>query len=183
MTSSERRRWLALGGAAIAATAAGAWFASRRLAPQLPADDVVNAFFASKFNDGTGQPVAMDSFRGRTLVLNFWATWCPPCIDEMPELSALQNDFTPVNAQVLGIGVDSAANIAEFARKTQIAYPVLVTGAAGVEWARRFGDLAGALPYTVVITSDGKIADTVLGRIQPEKLRKQVLQLARTQRN
>lgn len=181
--TTNRRTLLTLGTAAIAATAAGAWFADRRLSPQPPADDVVGDFLATQFNDGAGQPQPMSAYRGRLLVLNFWATWCPPCIEEIPELSAMQPAFTAANAQILGIGVDSAANIAEFARKTEMAYPVLVTGAAGVEWARRFGDLAGALPYTVVITPDGKIAETILGRIRADTLRNRVLQLAQVPRN
>lgn len=129
----------------------------------------VQALFAQALPDAGGTSHALSQWQGKTLVVNFWATWCAPCVEEMPELSALQRENSKV--QVIGIGIDSPANISAFANKLKIAYPVYVAGMSGTDLARQFGNSAGGLPYTVVIGADGQVKKTYLGRLKYQQLR------------
>lgn len=113
----------------------------------------------------------MSQWRGRLLVVNFWATWCAPCVEEMPELQKVQHDYASRGVAVIGLGIDNAAAIRRFRDEQQIALPLLVAGAGGSEIARQFGNPSGALPYTVLIDRDGRIVQARLGRIREQELR------------
>jgi peroxiredoxin len=121
--------------------------------------------------DSGGKQRKMSEWQGKTLLLNFWATWCPPCVSEMPELVALQNDWGSKNLQVVGIGIDSPSNIREFAEKHQITYPLLLGGLEGSELSRQFGNQSGGLPFTILIGPDGSVRQTYMGRLDMEKVR------------
>jgi len=171
----------------LAATALGVWFGVQRhaLAPLAPntGADAVRALRAQSLPDPQGRAVPLTTFDGRLLVVNFWATWCPPCVEEMPALSALQRELDgstgEPRAQILGIGVDSAAKIAEFANKHQITYPVLVAGAGGLDMLREFGNDSGGLPFTLVIDAKGRIIDRISGTVDIGRLREQLRTLQR----
>jgi thiol-disulfide isomerase/thioredoxin len=111
------------------------------------------------------------------LLVNFWAPWCGPCVQEMPELSALAIGEEGKKLQVIGIGIDSPTNIAEFSDKYKITYPVLVAGMSGTELSRQFGNSGGGLPYTVLIGADGQVKKTYLGRLKFDELRKDLATL------
>lgn len=168
-TPKRRRAWLA-GGVAVGAAAVGAAIGWRRLAPGAPADDAVALLLGQTLPDAQGAPLALARFAGRPLVINFWATWCPPCVEEMPELSALHRELSPRGLQMVGIGIDSPAKIAEFARKTPVSYPLVVAGMGGTELSRRFGNGTGALPFTVLVDRRGQIAHRILGRVDITRL-------------
>ncbi|HMM52676.1 MAG TPA: TlpA disulfide reductase family protein [Burkholderiaceae bacterium] len=104
------------------------------------------------------QPVALARLRGHPTGANFWATWCPPCVEEMPELSDISDKFRVRRLQVVRVGIDSASNIGQFTRKTPVRYPLLVAGNSGLALMRRLGNTAGALPFTVVLARDGSVA-------------------------
>jgi peroxiredoxin len=171
----SRRRWLTAGLAAGFA-ALGAWVAWRRFSPSAATDDAVALMYGQTLPDHAGQAYDLGQLRGRTVVLNFWATWCPPCIEEMPELAELHLEIASRNATVIGIGVDSAANVREFAEKHRFPYPLLVAGMGGTELARQFGNTIGALPFTAVIDPRGRIVERKLGRIRIDALRAVVRQ-------
>ena len=127
----------------------GGYFGLKRLEPETPRDMVAASFFAQSLPDSKNKPQNMAQWKGKPLLLNFWATWCAPCVQEMPELSALQAEIAPKSIQILGIGIDSPSAILEFSTKYQISYPLYVAGMGGSELSRQFGNQAGGLPFTV----------------------------------
>jgi thiol-disulfide isomerase/thioredoxin len=142
-----------------------------------PASNATAQLLAQTLPDAGGQPQSLSQWQGKHLVVNFWATWCAPCVEEMPELTTLQSEIAPRNIQILGIGIDSSANIAEFSTKYKIGYPLYVAGMEGTQLSREFGNQAGGLPFTVLIGSDGKIRKTYLGRLKMDELRKDLAKL------
>ncbi|MFL9894779.1 TlpA family protein disulfide reductase [Paraburkholderia sp. RL17-381-BIF-C] len=119
-----------------------------------------------------GKPQTLSSLKGHPIVVNFWASWCGPCVEEMPALSQLQRDYAGKGIQFVGLGVDSDKNVQAFLQKVKVAYPVYVTGFGGADLARAFGNTAGGLPFTVVIDAKGEIRSTKLGQIDPQALKK-----------
>ncbi len=147
--------------AAALLVAGGVWAAA----------DPVRGLVAQPLPDADGKAQALSQWRGKPVLVNFWAPWCAPCVQEMPELSALQQEYAGKDLQIIGVGIDSPSNIAQFAAKFKIAYPLYVAGLDGTELARQLGNNAGALPYTVLIGADGRIRKTYLGRLKFEQLR------------
>ncbi|HEY8607288.1 MAG TPA: TlpA disulfide reductase family protein [Noviherbaspirillum sp.] len=155
----------------------GVYLGHRQTAP-LPAEAAaVQALLAQTMNDSSGTPQSLSQWKGRAMVVNFWATWCAPCVDEMPELSALQQELAPRQVQILGIGIDSPANIAEFGTKYKISYPLYAGGMTGTELSRRFGNQAGGLPFTVLIDKQGAVRKTYIGRLKMDELKKDLASL------
>lgn len=141
---------------------------------QAPAADFRRAtddLFAQSMTDADGKPTRMAQWRGKPLLVNFWATWCPPCVEEIPALSALQKELSEQKMQIIGIGIDSAANIKEFSSPLGIGYPLYVGGMGGSGLTRKFGNKAGSLPYTVLISGNGHVMKTYLGKLDMVRLR------------
>ncbi|KMQ80870.1 Cytochrome c-type biogeneis protein ResA [Candidatus Burkholderia pumila] len=119
---------------------------------------------------GTSQPLS--AFKGKPVVVNFWASWCRPCVKEMPALSAMQREYQKKGITFIGLSVDSEKNVNDFLQKVHVDYPVYVTGFGGADLARSFGNKAGGLPFTVVIDAKGVVRSTKLGEIDEEELKK-----------
>lgn len=160
------------GGVAILFAVFGVFFANQRLSPAPAQSSAVSSLLSQSMKDANGQEQQLGQWKDRALIVNFWATWCAPCVDEMPELSALQHEILSQNIQILGIGIDSASNIADFAKKYRISYPLYVGGINGSELSRALGNQGGGLPFTVIIGRDGQVKKTYLGRLKMEELRK-----------
>jgi len=164
---------------ALAFGALGLWLGLRNAppppAPPAPVAAVppgpVGALFSQSMNDASGASHMLGRWKGKALIVNFWAPWCAPCVQEMPELDALAVASAANNINVIGIGIDSPANIAEFATRLKISYPLYVASMSGTELARQFGNSAGGLPYTVLIGADGEVKKTYLGKIKFEELK------------
>lgn len=156
---------------AVLFTGIGSYFGWKHLQPTVPVNAVVAALFSKTLADAQQKPQALSQWQGKTLLVNFWATWCPPCVAEMPELVALQDEQAKNNVQIIGIGIDSAANIQQFSTKYKITYPLLIDGLNGSELSRQFGNQAGGLPFTVLISADGQVKKLYLGRLNMEQLR------------
>ncbi|MBC3861070.1 TlpA family protein disulfide reductase [Undibacterium jejuense] len=139
--------------------------------PETPQDKAVAQLLAKTLPDSAGKPQALNQWQHHFLVVNFWATWCAPCVQEMPELSALQKEFKGKSTQIIGLGIDSPSNIAEFTKKYNISYPLYVAGMDGSELSRQMGNQAGGLPFTILINADGKVVKSYLGRLKMDELR------------
>lgn len=159
---------------AILFAAAGFYANSQRLAPEPVTPSASEVFFSQQFAAPDGKQETMDKWKGKLLVVNFWATWCPPCVEEMPELVELQKDFAANNVQVLGIGIDSANNIRDFSAKLSISYPLYVAGMEGTRLSSELGNRAGGLPFTLLIGPDGSVVQTYLGRLDMKTLREDI---------
>ena len=166
-----KSKLLTFAATAIVFTAIGIYVGVKRLNPAPAENTAVAALMQSSLPDTKNQPRALAEWKGKTLLVNFWATWCPPCVAEMPELVELQADMAGRNVQIIGIGIDSTSNIQQFSEKLQISYPLLVAGMQGTELSRQFGNQAGGLPFTVLIGPDGQIRQTYLGRLDMKKVR------------
>jgi len=154
----NRRQWLGVGGAGIAAMAGGAtWYARRH-----PAIDT-EFFWAMRFPQPGGGELVMADRRGRPLLLNFWATWCAPCIKEMPTLDRFQRDHAADGWQVVGLAIDSPTPVREFLQRTPVSFAIGLAGMEGAELAEKLGNPMGALPYTVVFDAHGRVAQRKLG--------------------
>lgn len=170
--SGSRRRhlgWYAAV-AAGAALAGGGW-AWWRTHPFAEATDASRAFWDLSFDTPAQSTLSMASFKGKPLLLNFWATWCPPCIAELPLLDAFYRENAANGWQVMGIAVDQPSAVRTFMEKTPLTFPVAMAGLGGTELSRSLGNLGGGLPFTVLFAADGRILHRKIGQLTPENLR------------
>lgn len=165
----NRRRWL-MGAVAGGAALAGAGLAWRTYQPQPMAPAAESALWQLEFQGLDGGLFSMASLRGKPVLLNFWATWCPPCIEELPLLSSFYQEYSSKGWQVLGLAVDQLEPVTRFLAKSPVTFPVALAGLPGVELSKSLGNLTGGLPFTVVLGSDGLVAHRKIGQISPANL-------------
>ena len=127
--------------------------------------------------DTRGNTVSAGDFDGRVLLVNFWATWCTPCVEEMPMLAALQQELAGDGFQVVGIALDDADRARAFAADLGVDYPVLVGKTDVVLAGRRFGNATGMLPYSVLVDAKGTVRWTHLGILSRDELVSQIRQI------
>jgi len=170
------RVWLMLGGFALLAAAAGYRLgvfgksAETAAAPALSVFELVLA-------DLKGQPQALGQWRGKLLIVNYWATWCDPCREEMPGFSRLQEKYRDKDVQFVGISIDNAAKIAEFQKTTPVSYPLLIGDIGVMEKSAALGNTQQALPFTAVFDRQGRLFSTKLGRLAEADLERQLIEL------
>lgn len=159
-----------MGGVAVAAGLAGAGVAWWKYQPAPMLSGVEEALWKLSFDTPNAGPLAMLPLRGRPLLLNFWATWCPPCVEEMPVINRFYQENAANGWQVVGLAVDQPSSVRAFLQKTPVTYPIGMAGLGGTELGRSLGNLAGGLPFTVVLGSDGTVLHRKMGRISPADL-------------
>lgn len=150
---------------ALAALAAGVWFAQSRYAPVSPGLPAVSALWQQAYPDLQGETQALSQWRGQVVVLNFWASWCAPCREEIPDFIALREQHHQKGVEFVGIAIDNAANVEKFLEQQPVNYPILIGEGAAHSLARLLGNPSGALPYTVVLDREGGVVMTHLGRV------------------
>jgi thiol-disulfide isomerase/thioredoxin len=164
-----KRRTLWVGGAALAAGAAGAglalWQTRDAAGGDLPDD-----FWTLRFEQPDGGTLALGQRRGQPLLLNFWATWCPPCVTEMPMLDAFHRAQQARGWQVVGLAVDSPTPVREFLRERPMGFAIGLAGMTGVDLTRRLGNTNGGLPFTLVVDRSGRGVQRKLGALQQREL-------------
>jgi thiol-disulfide isomerase/thioredoxin len=172
---TQRRAWLRRVAALSAMGGLGAaWWrmqsAGQGGAGQLAAD-VSTALWASRFDQPGGGTLVMQTLRGRPLLLNFWATWCPPCVAELPLLDRHYQQHQSQGWQVVGLAVDQPAAVRTFLQKTPLSFPVGLAGAGGVALSRSLGNLAGGLPFSVLLNEAGDVLHRKMGGLSAAELR------------
>ncbi len=165
---SIRRRWML--GAGLAAAAAGAGVAWWRMRPGESAPEAQDGFWAQRFEQPQGGELALASLRGRPLLVNFWATWCPPCVEELPMIEAFWREHAAKGLQVLALAVDQPSSVRRFLERQPLSFPVGLAGLQGTELARSLGNLNGGLPFSVFFRKDASIYRQKLGQLSQNDL-------------
>jgi thiol-disulfide isomerase/thioredoxin len=172
-------RWVFAGVALLAILAGTALWLGNEPAPATGAAELSPAaLFAATFHDPAGQPQSLGRYQGRIIVLNFWATWCTPCREEMPAFERLQARFASRGVQFVGLANDDPAKVTRFAHELGIGYPLWTGGPEVDELARRLGEKQGALPFTVIIDSSGAIVAQKVGAYSEAELAEKLERLA-----
>ena len=172
-TTSGRRKWL-LGAAGVGAAAVGAGLALRKqmATSQAPLSPAANAFWAARFERPTvGTELVAADLRGQPLLLNFWATWCAPCVKELPELAQFEREFKARGWRVMALAVDAPTPVREFLQKLPLDFAVGLAGLTGTELARTLGNSQGGLPFSVAFAASGEVIWHKLGATNLEELR------------
>ncbi|WP_374339702.1 TlpA family protein disulfide reductase [Leeia sp.] len=186
---ASRRQWL--WGIGVGLVAAGAGFGLRlwQTSPHAAAASAASApppsptpaagpgqqLWQRRWPDLQGVVQPLSQWRGKVLVVNFWATWCAPCREEIPAFVRIQSDFALQGVQFVGIALDQADLVESFAHELNINYPLLLTGEEGLKLLPELGNPTGGLPFTLVYDTDGRLLHTHLGPIAEDVLR-QVLE-------
>jgi thiol-disulfide isomerase/thioredoxin len=175
----NKKRFVGYGVVAVAFTVLGAIAGVRQDAktPAPAAQGPVAQLYAQSLNDLAGKPQSLAQWKGKPLLVNFWASWCGPCVAEMPELSALAAKDGGKHFNVIGIGIDSPSNLVQFTKKVHVAYPLYVGGMGGTDLSRALGNANGGLPFTVLIGADGQVRKTYVGRLKFDQLQADLAKL------
>jgi len=131
---------------------------------------VVKQVYATRLADLKGGAQTLGQWQGQVLVVNFWATWCAPCREEIPGFVRMQERYGPRGLQFVGIAIDQPDEVAKFSREFHINYPLLMGGLETMELMRQAGNRAGVLPYTLVIARDGKLVSREPGGLKESRL-------------
>jgi thiol-disulfide isomerase/thioredoxin len=161
----NRRLWIY--GAVGAAAAAGGVMWSLRKTGSSGLGDLV---WQQSLTQPAGGELKMATLRGKPLLLNFWATWCPPCVKEMPMLDVFYQAQRAKGWQVVGLAVDSPTPVREFLKRVPVSFPIGLAGMEGSELSRALGNPNGSLPFTVVLNAKGDVVVQKLGSIEPADL-------------
>ncbi|MCB1948647.1 TlpA disulfide reductase family protein [Nitrosomonas sp.] len=169
--------------AAIVAMSAGVWLRAHFMdGPQPPLSDAMSkqgaeAILSANLPDlnGVSQPVSQ--WKGDVIIANFWATWCTPCREEIPEFIEMQQEYQDQGLTFIGIAIDQKEKVVAYSREFGINYPVLIGGLSAMSLAEAAGNEMSVLPYTVIFDRQGNISDTFLGRVHKKTLEKSIMPL------
>jgi thiol-disulfide isomerase/thioredoxin len=170
------RAWIPFAGVGLLAALAGAslWLAGSAVSPAPPKADAVEAtsaaIMASKFIDLDGNSRVLGQLTGKVIVVNFWATWCTPCVEEMPGFARLQSKWESQGVRFVGLANDDQGKVRAFGERLAISYPLWTGDAAVMDLSRRLGNRIGVLPHTVLLDGDGRVIESRIGIYAEEKL-------------
>lgn len=167
------KAWVPFAGVGLLAAVAGIslWLAGSRAPPAAPESGRIEAapatVMTANFVDLDGKSRLLGQLGGKVVVVNFWATWCTPCLEEMPGFTRLQSKWEARGVRFVGLANDDPAKVRAFGERLAINYPLWTGEAAVMELSRRLGNRIGVLPHTVLLDGSGKVLESRIG-IYPE---------------
>ncbi len=170
MTNNVKRRTWLVGAMAAFAALAGVGVALRRFSTQDISPEAFQQLWGSEFQTPQGNALQFQSLQGKPLVLNFWATWCPPCVEEMPLLERFYQENAAKGWQVVGVAIDQPSQVRRFLTQNSISYPIALGGLDGTDLLKSLGNAQGALPFTLVLDAQGAIKMQKLGKLSEKEI-------------
>ena len=173
----QRRHLIALGAAAaLAGVGLAYWQSSQQPAPEPigasnTASGDLDQLWRMQFETPDGGKLAMQSLRGKPLLINFWATWCPPCVDELPLLERFYSENRAKSVQIVGLAADKPEAVRTFLKKLPLTFPIGITDLSGIALSKSWGNLAGGLPFSVMLAADGRVMQRKMGKLSEEDLK------------
>ena len=164
---SSRRLLL---GTAVLAALAGSVVNWSRLRPRTLDPQASQALWSSEFDQADGKILRLADFQGQPLVLNFWATWCTPCVEEMPLLNAFFQENQSKSWQVVGLAIDQPSAVKRFLKQYPVSYPIGMAGLGGTELVKKLGNPEGSLPFTLVVNAKGAVVVQKLGKLSTQEM-------------
>ena len=132
------------------------------------------ALLALALPDTDGHMQALAQWRGKVIVANFWATWCPPCRREIPDFSAASRDFSDAPVQFVGLSIDALDKVKAFKAEFDVPYPLLIASADVLALGPGFGNAAQGLPFTVIIDRQGVARHVKVGTLNQDELERKI---------
>ena len=169
----SRRRLLAgaAGTAMLAGVGLAVWQQRRSGTQATPGgSDDLSPLWALQVAQPEGGQLFLASLRGKPLLVNFWATWCAPCVREMPEIDRFHREFSPRGWQVLGLAIDGPTPVREFLARVKIGFPIGLAGLDGTDLVHSLGNPQGGLPFSVMISANGRVLHRKMGATSFEEL-------------
>ena len=160
-------------GTAVAAGLAGvsaAWWWRDRHQVSSAAHSSADPFWALELDTPDGAPLKISSLAGQPLLVNFWATWCPPCVEELPLLNRFHQEQQSRGWRVLGLAVDQPSAVRSWLKKSPLDFPIAMAGLAGTDLSKRMGNLTGGLPFSVAFGASGDVLQRKSGQLLPTDL-------------
>ena len=167
--SMPRRHWL-LAGVGVSAGLVGALFAWQKFQPQGVLDEAVQNFWLQEFEKPEGGTLSLQSLRGKPLLVNFWATWCPPCIEELPLIDAFYAANQAKSFQVVGLAVDQPSMVRRYLGQKPLRFPVGLAGFTGTALGQSLGNAQSVLPYSVLFAANGRLLKQKAGKLDQSDL-------------
>jgi thiol-disulfide isomerase/thioredoxin len=133
-----------------------------------------NALYTTQVRSLDGQLISLGQWEGKVLLINFWATWCSPCREEVPHLIEAQKRYSEKGVEIIGIAIDTSERVEPFSRKMGINYSIFLEEERGVTLSKRLGNRAGVLPFTAIIDREGRVAFVAIGAITSKQIDEQI---------